>query len=144
MTRCAAGFTLIEILCAMALAGVLSSLAYPTYRHALHQARRADAVVAAAQVQMAQARYRAEHTRYGSLADIRVAALSPAGHYRLDIAAPSPDGYELHARAEAGQRADAACRRLKLVVIGSDVVHASGHDERFSNAAAVNRRCWGL
>jgi len=143
MKRCA-GFTLVEVVCVMAIAGVLSGVAYPTYRHALHQARRADAIVAAAQVRMAQERYRAEHASYGNLSDIKINVLSPAGHYRLDIAAPTASGYELHARAESGQRGDAPCRRLKLVVAGANVDHASGGDELLSNADAANRRCWGL
>ena len=41
-----AGFTLIEMMCAVAVAGVLSSVAYPGFTKVLHKARRSDAHVA--------------------------------------------------------------------------------------------------
>jgi type IV pilus assembly protein PilE len=141
--RRARGFTLIEMLCAVAIAGVVSGIAYPSYQQVVHKARRSDALVAVLQVQMAQERYRSDHARYASLAELRIAERSAAGHYRLVMVAHDDTGYELHAVAHGGQHADTTCRRLKLVVEGAQVTQASGRDERFVNTDAANRRCWG-
>jgi type IV pilus assembly protein PilE len=137
------GFTLIEMMCVLAIAGVLSSVAFPTFQYAVHKARRADALLALLQAQLAQERYRADHRSYGSLEDIRVPAVSPAGHYRLAMTS-SDMGYEVHAVANGAQSADAECRHLKLRVDGADVVQASGRDERVANVQTVNSRCWGV
>ncbi len=142
--RRAGGFTLIETMFALAVAGILSSLAYPSYLSVMHRVRRADALVAVMQVQTAQERHRAEHALYGSLTELRMADSSPAGHYRLTVTDTTAAGYELHAEAKGMQGGDKGCRHLRLVVEGAQVVQASGPDERVANGAAANRRCWGL
>jgi type IV pilus assembly protein PilE len=139
-----AGFTLIEMMCAMAVAGVLSSVAYPTYQGVVQKTRRADAQVALLQVQMVQERYRADHEAYGSLADIGAAAVSPAGHYTLTVASNTESGFEVRAAASGAQSADPHCRHMKLVVDGLNTVYASGADTDFANTASVNRQCWSL
>ena len=139
-----AGFTLIEVMCAMAVAGVLSSVAYPTYQNVVQKTRRADAQVALLQIQMTQERYRADHEAYGSLAEIGAAAASPGGHYTLTVATPTESGFEVHAAAAGVQGADALCRHMKLVVDGLNTVYASGSDTSFANAGPANRQCWSL
>ena len=69
--RAGRGFTLIEMLLAISVAGLLSGIAYPSFQGVLHQVRRADAYVALLQAQAAQERWRANHREYGaSLAEI--------------------------------------------------------------------------
>lgn len=141
--RASAGFTLIELMCTVAVAGVLSSIAYPSYQNVVHKTRRADAHVALLQLQMAQERYRADNRSYGSLADLRVAAHSPQRHYTLEVVSNSAHGYELRASAQGAQTSDRACRHLSLGVAGHDVSRLSGPDTRLANDAAANRHCWG-
>jgi type IV pilus assembly protein PilE len=144
MRRHATGFTLIELMCVLAVAAILAGIAYPSCQQALHRVRRADALTALMQLQSAQERYRANHVAYGDLPSLRAAATSPAGHYQLAVAAHDETGYELHARAAGSQRTDADCRHLRLRVAGANVAYASGSDDRFANAEAANRRCWSL
>src|SRR5437762_9961775 len=115
------GFTLIEMLCAVSVAGFLSSVAYPAFQLVLHKARRADALVAMMQVQVAQERHRASNAGYGSLAEIGAPAQSPSHHYALAIQAPSDTGYEVLATASGTQASDTACHLLKLKVDGANV-----------------------
>jgi type IV pilus assembly protein PilE len=138
------GFTLIELMATVSIAGVLSSIALPSFEGVLHKARRSDALVAAAQVQLAQESFRSLASSYGTLADIRLSGRSPAGHYTLEVAAPSATGYELVATAVGAQARDTACRVLKLTSRGLDVERASGPDARADNDDAANRRCWSL
>jgi type IV pilus assembly protein PilE len=142
--RAARGFSLVELLFSVALAGILSSLAYPSYQAIVLKARRNDGRAAVAQAQLAEERYRSDHPRYGSLPEIGAAPVSAAGHYTVGLAAASESGFELRLAAAGTQVADADCRYMKLVVNGLDSVYASGADERHANAAAANKTCWGL
>ena len=138
------GFTLVELLCAIALAAVLAAIAYPAYQGAVHKARRSEALAALLQLQLAQERHRANHPSYATLAELGLPAMSPHGHYSLAVAAAGPAGYQLLASAQGMQSGDSACRHLKLVVAGGDITHSSGPDPLATNPDAPNRRCWGL
>ena len=142
--RAAAGFTLIEMMIVVSIAGVLSSIAYPSFLGQVQKVRRTDAVVAVMQVQWAQERWRSNNMAYGSLAEIGVAATSPAGHYTLQLGATGPGGYEVLATATGGQARDANCAFLKLEMQGANTVYRSGPDAGTANAAAANRQCWSL
>jgi type IV pilus assembly protein PilE len=139
----ARGFTLIETLVTVAIAGVLSSVAYPGLESQVLRARRSDALVALMQAQLAQERYRANNASYGSLADTGVRAASPSGYYTLQVAAASTDGYALVASANARQAHDSACRFLRLSLSDASLSYASGSDDTTANPSDVNRRCWG-
>ena len=138
------GFTLIEVLVATAITGVLSSVAYPSFTSTVHKVRRSDALVAALQVQAAQERWRSGNTAYGSLAQIRQPAVSGAGHYALTVTVLGDNSYELVATAQGGQRSDVACRTLKLSVVGLNASYASGPDAAVGNGSDANRQCWSL
>lgn len=142
--RAARGFTLVELLAAVSIAGVLSSIAWPSFEGSLQRARRADATLAMAQLQIVQERWYANHGRYGSLAELRLAERSSAGHYRLEVVAADEQGYAAQALASGAQARDAACRSLRLSVSGGVTTRESGADERLVNDAAANRRCWNL
>ena len=140
--RFAQGFTLIELMLVVAVAGVLSGVAYPSFMGQLQKIRRADAMVSMLQVQAAQERWRANNLAYGTLAEIGVAATSAAGHYTLQVSEPSANGYEIVAAATGSQAHDAHCRNLKLRIEGGNLVQASGADAATSNAPLQNRQCW--
>jgi len=138
------GFTLIELMIGVAVTGVLSSVALPSFEGQLQKARRADVLVATMTVQAAQERFRSNTAAYGSLAEIGVAATSGARHYALRITANDADGFELLATASGLQARDVACRHMKLTSSGMNLVYASGGDATVANPAAANRKCWAL
>ena len=138
------GFTLIELMIGVAIVGVLSSLALPSFEGPLQRARRADVLVSMVQIQAAQERYRGNANLYGSLAEIGVAATSSAGHYLLRASAAGADGYDVHATATGAQARDTACRHMKLSAVGMNLVYASGADSSAANPAPINRKCWNL
>ncbi len=140
--RAASGFTLIEILIALSMAGVLSSVALPTFQSHLQKARRTDALVTMMQVQLAQSRWRANSTGYATLAQIGVGSVSSAGHYSLALASEHDDHYEVRATGTGAQAGDTACRNMLLRVTGANVLQASGPDATVANPAAANRKCW--
>lgn len=140
--RRSAGFTLIETMVTIAIAGVLSSIAYPSLEGQVMRARRTDALVALMQAQLAQERYRANNAGYGSLAEAGVRATSPAGHYRIEVVSSGTTGFELLASAVAGQTRDARCRHLRLALADAALTYASGDDASTTNGAEANRLCW--
>lgn len=138
------GFTLIEMLVATSVAGVLSSIAYPSFQGALQKSRRADALVALVQAQTAQERWRFNQRSYGSLAQIGLPATTAGGHYTIEVLAADEDRYTLRARASGSQSRDQACRVLQMTVEGVTATRASGPDDGVGNGTADNRRCWSL
>ncbi len=137
------GFTVIELLIAMAIAGVLASVAYPTFRGAVDRSRRADAIGALLLAQLAQERWRANQLAYGTLAEIGVPATSAPGTTRSRPARPPRPATSCgpgHRRPAAGcgVPASAPC------VAGAQVAYASGPDATVANPTDLNRRCWSL
>ena len=140
--RASRGFTLVETLIAVGIAGILSGIAYPSLESQVLRARRSDAMAALMQAQLAQERHRADHRSYGDLAAIGARTTSMSGYYAIDVAANAADGYELVATATGRQTRDASCQTLRLAVAGASVVYASGPDSATANPDAVNRKCW--
>jgi type IV pilus assembly protein PilE len=139
-----AGFTLIELMIAVAVVGVLTSVAYPSFMDQVQRVRRTDAVVAMMQVQWAQERFRSNSASYGSLAEVGMPATSTAGHYSLQVSNNTANGYEVAATATGAQARDVQCSNLKLSMQGANAVYLSGPDAGVGNAEDTNRRCWSL
>ncbi len=139
--RRAQGFTLVELMVALAMAAMLAALAYPAYSEHVHRARRADAWDALARLQLAQERHRSRHTAFAaSLQDLALPATSPAAHYRLRVASADAMGYALEAQAaeDSPQASDRRCRRLR-VVIARGVQHRQAFDAAGQDSS---RRCF--
>lgn len=142
--RRSAGFTLVELMIATSVSGVLASVAYPSFSSALHKMRRTDALVAMVQLQHAEERWRSGSSRYGTLAEVGMAARSPGGHYVLSVDEPQAHGFAAVAQATGAQASDRACRFLRLAVEAGNTVYSSGETEAAANQAQVNRQCWRL
>ena len=136
------GFTLVELMLVMAAAGILSSVAYPSFMSQLQKIRRSDALVSLLQLQAAQERWRSNNLSYASLAEIAIGATSTAGHYALQVTANFETGYEVLATAQGVQANDTLCRHLRLRVEGGNLVQSSGPDVATSNPVPMNRQCW--
>lgn len=116
----ARGFTLVEMCVVLALAGLLATVAWPSWRSQLQRGYRADAVAALMHVQLAQESHRAHHGLYaGQLKVLRGAAapISSQGLYDIELSGGG-DRYEARARARAGSAvtSDSACAVLSLQV----------------------------
>ncbi|MDO9371048.1 MAG: type IV pilin protein [Gammaproteobacteria bacterium] len=66
MKRHVSGFTLIELMIVVAIVGILAAIAYPSYVDSVRKSRRADAITALYALQLAQEKWRANHTTYTS------------------------------------------------------------------------------
>ena len=138
------GSNSIELMIAVAVVGVLSSVAYPSFEAPIQRTRRVDALVSMMEIQAAQERLRSRATRYGSLAEIGAPSVSASRHYTLQMTAFNAEGYEVLATATGAQARDTGCRHMRLTASGFNVVYASGVDALVANADAANRKCWSL
>lgn len=114
-----AGFTLVDVLTALAISALLACVALPSYRSQLNKARRADAVAALTQLQAAQERLRATQGLYSDDLDtLKVPARSSEGLYTLAVQLTGPDSYRASAVAGPGsvQASDTDCLQIALEV----------------------------
>lgn len=157
------GFTLIELMIAVAVVGLLLALAYPSYMEQMRKSRRADAFNALQTVQQAQERWRANRPAFANNTQLTAAPNTPdpanaglglqdrssSGYYDIAILFSNATGYVITATGREGtsQFADGACRRLAVSMSGGNISYGSGAEvpadtplapPSFNDAA----RCW--
>ena len=104
------GFSLMELVIAMVVVAVLASLAYPSYLDTVRKSRRAEAIEALQRIQLAQEKWRANNTSYGTLANLGFSTTTSGGYYTLSVSSVTGTGYAATAAAVSGktQTADKA------------------------------------
>jgi type IV pilus assembly protein PilE len=146
---CRPGFSLIELIVALAVVALLSTIALPSFLQQIRKARRADAIAGVLRVQQAQERYRAVQPNYapGLGADgLGLPAASPSGHYLLTSMAASGAealSYSVQAQAQGAQAQDSDCRYLAVRINAGQMNYASGSGPDLANLASANKACWG-
>jgi type IV pilus assembly protein PilE len=114
-----AAFTLIEIMIALTIVAILAAVSMVIYSSQVRKGRRTDGISALLGMSLAQERYRATHTSYGTLAQVWGGiATSSQGFYALSISNVSASTYTLTATAQGDQANDAvsgtACSSLQI------------------------------
>ena len=144
------GFTLVEILIAIAIVAILAGVALPSYFDSIRKGRRAEAFQAIAAVQQAQERWRNSHSGYAD--DLTSAAptglglaatTAPGGYYQLAMSDVVATGYTVTASASSGtsQAGDTNCIRLRARVVGGNIFYGAG--AATGDFDETNRhRCW--
>lgn len=103
------GFTLVELVIAVAVVAILASVAVPSYREHVAASRRSDGK--AALLAVAQLMERA-YTERGTYAGVTLGATgvypstSPQGYYTLSIVSQDADGFSLRATRAGAQVGD--------------------------------------
>lgn len=132
-----AGFTLMELMIAMVIIGILASIAYPAYMNSVQKARRTDALSVLAQNQIILERCYAQNFAYNAAC----AGLptfphtSPQGYYSINLTNLTATTYTLTATAQNVQEKDTTCANFS--VNQANVRTAS---DATSNAQTT---CWG-
>jgi len=124
------GFTLIEIMIAVAIVAILAAIALPSFLDSVRKSRRAEAFTALAFLQQAQERWRSNRADYGARADLPgVNANTPNGYYAITITlddATKAFVYIATATGQGGQAQDGACKVLAVRVQGGNISYGSG------------------
>ena len=127
-----AGFTLIELMIVVAIIGIISAVAFPSYTSYMKKSRRADAKVALTKMADAQERWYLQNRTYTDDVDEVGGATSPDGNYTLAVTAASDaellNGFEITATATAAQADDTTCAVFTLASTGAKT--------------ATNTNCW--
>lgn len=133
------GFTLIELMIVVAIIGVISAIAFPSYNSYMKKARRTDAKVALTKMADAQERYYLQNSTYTtSVTDIG-GANSEEGHYTLSAAAGANgllNGFVLSAVADSdgAQVTDTKCKTFMLT--------STGVKSSKDSSDATSTKCW--
>lgn len=112
------GFTIVELLVAVALAALLLTLGLGSHRSHDLRVGRLDAVAALTKVQQAQEQHRSAHGLYAAelSALVGTAATSPQGRYAVRIDITGGEAYRATAVAQGAQARDTDCAMLTLEV----------------------------
>jgi type IV pilus assembly protein PilE len=135
-----AGWTLSEMMIAMALMAILAAVAVPSYNSHLRKARRADARQALQQVQLEQARWRGQHEQHAD----QLSSLgwtnqrSALGHYQITIEEATSTGYTIQAAPVGHQAQDTVCAPMRLQLVDSAILVLSSGADPQSDVG----RCW--
>lgn len=117
MRKTQTGFTLIELMVAVAVVGILAAVAYPAYMEQVARAKRADAQTVLMEGAQAMQRYYSAHNTYASAtlpAGVQIVPkFADASKKTYDVAVTSADaaGFTLTATPV---RSDALCGNLTL------------------------------
>lgn len=141
-----AGFSLIELMIAVAVVLILSAMVWPSLQEAVQKSRRADGIAALTKIMQAQESWRANHPAYQSvLADLTgaTATTSPDGHYSLSLSKDSATatGYTAQAAVRSGspQAGDSRCQVLEVNVSGGRITYSSSGS---GGANGAPDPCW--
>jgi len=130
------GFTLIELMIALVIAGILAAVAVPSYMSSLKKGRRADAYGGILKVQQAQEKFRANCPNYALTLSASTpncatqelglgTATTTDGYYTLSISAPTAaghtiaTGYRITATATGSQTSDTGCTSITYELAGT-------------------------
>lgn len=145
------GFSLLELMIAVVVVGILASLAYPSFMGAIRKSRRAEAYNALSAVQQAQERWRANNATYAaSLSSLGLQSTTPGGYYTIALSGTSATEYTATATAVSGttQAGDDQCGKLG-VHMGRNGASSGSSNLWYAGAApagtltyATTSPCW--
>lgn len=146
------GFTLLELMIAVVVVGILAAVAYPSMTSFIARGRRADAIAALTSVVQAQERYRSNRTTYASTLDsdglnMQSQLAAATKYYDVTLAGVGPTasyttGYIISATAKQDlpQRNDKGCQTLRVQLEGAIFKYQSADGE--GNDTTASQNCW--
>lgn len=132
----AAGFTLIELMVTVAIVSILAMVALPSYNEYVMRSRRSDAKAALLKVQIAQEKFRANNTSYGTLAQIGLPATSPDLYYSIAVTNPTAANY-LSTATPTGKQTGDNCGTFAVDKDGKAI------SSSVQTTTAKVQECWG-
>ena len=141
------GFTLIELMIAIAIVAILAAIAYPSYTESINKSRRADGKSALLELQSRMEKFRGSCPFYpqtlgttdtcgasSSASTLKAGTTSTQGYYTLTIVANSATGNGFTLRATpTGVQTNDSCTQMDIVV---STTYPTG------NKTGTGANCW--
>lgn len=113
------GFTLVELMIAVVVLGVIMAIAIPSYRNSVTKSHRSEAIQALTQYQTILERCYAANLTYvytaaNCPAMLTAAVNSAHGYYSINVSNVAATTYTFTATAQNGQAGDAKCTSLTI------------------------------
>jgi type IV pilus assembly protein PilE len=140
------GFSLIELLIVLVIIGILTSIAYPSYREYITRARRSDGQAALLDLASRMERYYSENNTYqtatigtGGTTDVLSTNSSPETWYTLSIITATNAAYTLQATPTGIQgTTDTRCQSLTINNLGAKGITTGPA----GNPTGTIAQCW--
>jgi type IV pilus assembly protein PilE len=130
------GVTLIELMTAVAIVGILASIAYPNYRNFVLRAHRTDAIRGLTLNAQILERCYSQFFAYNNAGCPALNAASANGYYTLASPTLTAGTYTLTATPAGAQAADTTCASFTVDQTGLQAAQDT-------SAADQSRTCWG-
>jgi type IV pilus assembly protein PilE len=148
----ARGFSLIELIIAVAVLGIIAAVALPVFNDSIRKSRRSEAFAALSAVQLAQERFRANNATFAdnltaaqnaSPAGLGQQSTTPSGFYAITIGNATGLTYTATAAAVSGtsQASDGPCAALQVQMNNGNLTYWAGASAG-SVTEANGRRCF--
>ena len=131
----ARGFTLIELVIAMAILAIITTIAYASYSNQIQHSRRSDALTSVGGISSSLERcYAQTYTYLGCGSAAAGTAASQNGYYSISTVVAAT-AYTLTATPVGGQAGDTTCASFILSNSGQSATNTGGTNETTT--------CWG-
>ncbi|MDN3484702.1 type IV pilin protein [Pseudoalteromonas sp. APC 3224] len=132
------GFTLIELMIAVAIVGILAAIAVPNYSEYVKRASRAEAASALLDAANKQEQYFVDNRAYStSFSDLGIQSKTENGHFKLTINVVNSNEFTITAKPIDGAvKGDADCTSLTINDVGLKGATGSKGDTDINY-------CWG-
>jgi type IV pilus assembly protein PilE len=135
-----AGWTLLELVVALAILALLAAIAYPSYKWSVTKGRRADASTALLDLANRMEQYYAANNTFATATiaagvtatDVLTSNASQQGYYTLWIYQQATNTYTIEARPTGAQAGDTLCNYFRLTSAGVKTV----------TGTLPSSRCW--
>ncbi|KPV97249.1 Fimbrial protein precursor [Pseudoalteromonas sp. P1-9] len=128
-----AGFTLIELMVVVAIIGILTAIAYPSYVDYLYKGSRAEAMSSLLDIANRQEQFYADNHKYtASLSDLGVISTSDSGLFTLTLTSDGSSFSVTASPLDYPATKDPECSGFKINELGQKTATGSGG----------NNTCW--
>lgn len=105
------GMSLIELMIAVAIAGIIATIAIPSYQSQIRDSRRQDGMKILLQLKIQQEDFRLTNNSYATTAQLAVPA---SDYYTFSVSNVSATTYTMTATAKGSQTSDTGCTVVNL------------------------------